>query len=1107
MALTLLERIRQKAQEAANYFNPDVAGGFWNTPFANSLGQAQQTVQKIPQQVNEATQRDLGLLKKYQDQGIYGVPLRSDTGPLDKPLRDSGWLGNALATLLGPTPREIEIARKIESGQRISPDEKKFADEQTLQLVAGMSGGVKGVGNAADDILRGTNAPLKTTERFFANKGAKNVPSFIADAEGQVSKVIKGGRKTQELFKNVEKNVLKPSDEVRLLSAGESAAAPHLLPETTNPILANLRAKSQSIQQLVNSAEKAVAGAKGGARKTAEYLFGGKDIKGARGVLANESEVGKTITNIVNEAEQETALLKGGFKDTLNKAFAELDDTEMATLSDVIEGKLEAVSPAQQQVADVWKKMAGEIHELATGVGIKAGKIKNYFPHFMDQGGVRNLDEEFFFDRGSNINFGNLVKSRVASDAPYIKDPRVLFDYIDHAVENIGRQAFYGQGDENLYKLAQKTANPKQALSIVDTVLGKNKNLGGLGEKVSRKITDIENFKLGPVSPFTNLTQQLSAVMRTDVPTAIRTYAQWINDPATTISRAIKAGEIDPTRGSQLLDSMNQANKTVGSKWLDLIRFNLSEKANRIFAVNSGYNYAEKLMGQAVKGSKPAVRELERLGIKNIAQVTEDDLLKAGRKVALETQFSNKAGTLPEGWTTNVGRVATQFKGFAYKQTGFWKDNLGRITSEASKGNVKPLVNALTIFGVATPLIGEIVGDVRSLITNKKRTESGVRRYVQNIAYGTSFGLLDNLPALIGKYGESGIVSTLGGPFAGDVSKVAGAVSDISQAASGQENVNLRPAARTALRFIPGAGPALANTLVPNAYVENYAGQNVGLEKSDKETYEALKKTDPAAAEKFRTDNLAVNKPQETPSLAERLFGKKEEFDWNATPTSKKAKTAFNGQVDKALELGAEVPDKALNTRFFEGRDYQSATSNSDREKVMQSALKVAQDEYLTPEQKVKILTTAKVSQTDLDYYTLASMDEADKMQGVIEFVANNELDHDQLIQTLALNKRRVAGKYIMTSGVVDRLYDEGYISKADKALLTALKWDSVYNKFYMDRDYKGSGTGLTPSKLKSYVTSVNSIFKASNLKSSTKTTESRLPKAPKVRPLSPLTK
>lgn len=836
----------------------------------------------------------------------------------------------------------------------------------------------------------------------------------------------------------------------------------------------------------VPAVEAATQGPKGVVRRTAEYLFGGKDFKGARGVLANDSPAGKAISDLLTQKENATAQLAGSLKAKLFDPLSKLSDNELASFADVVEGKTQAITEAQAKAAETWKGIAKEIRDTASKNGVNIGNIENYFPRFSKADATVATDSTDI-GRNANINFGNF-KSRTGAATDYIKNPNVLFDYLNGAADSISRKVHFGEGDKALYDLASKTRNPDQAMSILDSILGKG-NQGGVGEKVASTITDIQKRKLNLTSPLTNLTQQLSAIGRTDAPTAVKTYTQMIANPEQTILNAIKANEIDPKVGGALVEKMGSLQKaTPGRKWLELIRFGKAEEMNRIFAVNAGKNYAEKLVTQAAGGSEAAVRELGRLGIADFAKVSEQDLINAGRKLSQETQFSSVKGGLPQGWETSGGKVITQFKNFAYKQTGFLKDQVGRIASEATKGNLKPLGTFLASVGIGAEIEGEIINDVRSLVTNKKRNETGLNRYLSNIAAGSSLGLLDNVGALTGKYGESGVVSAVAGPTVGDLVGLGGVIADAGKGIANYDSTksvadNLDPsmkARRGIAKLVPGLGSGLSNTLVPNSYVDNYIGPNKGLNKQDSQTYDALAKVDGAKAVQFKAENQASAKNDATSNgnIFQNLFGgKRQNFD--TVPSDKVGLDNQKKQLDALIKNGADiskVSDSVIVTHLFKGKTYKDG-NNGDKSTVLRTLSDYMDNQDLPQETKDKMIKATGVTPNQLDYYRMASTNEIDRLQGIAQYASGDFKDRKDLLIGLGLAKRQVGGKSILSSTILNDLYDQNLISKEEKATLTALKYDPVYNKFYVDRDYKGGNSGMTPSQVKTYVSKINTMY------------------------------
>jgi hypothetical protein len=144
--------------------------------------------------------------------------------------------------------------------------------------------------------------------------------------------------------------------------------------------------------------------------------------------------------------------------------------------------------------------------------------------------------------------------------------------------------------------------------------------------------------------------------------------------------------------------------------------------------------------------------------------------------------------------------------------------------------------------------------------------------------------------------------------------------------------------------------------------------------------------------------------------------------------------------------------------------------------------LDIADDEKLSPKQKSDIANAVGVDGADLSYYRAASMNADDRLEGLLTLSTQDYENRDEFVQDLILGKRAVGGKSLFSSTMFERLYDEGLLSKEEKTLIGAVKYDAVFNKFYMDRDFKGGSGGdgtATAAKIRSYISSINALHKS----------------------------
>lgn len=220
---------------------------------------------------------------------------------------------------------------------------------------------------------------------------------------------------------------------------------------------------------------------------------------------------------------------------------------------------------------------------------------------------------------------------------------------------------------------------------------------------------------------------------------------------------------------------------------------------------------------------------------------------------------------------------------------------------------------------------------------------------------------------------------------------------------------------------------------------------------------------------------------------------------WGAIPKTPQEKKDHKALVTASLEAGQTVPVADLNTSIFNGKNITSA-SPGEQTKIYSTLKTEMANEFYTPEQKQKILEASGATEGDWNYYQVATSNSTEKLNTVLDWVGTqSKTDRDHLVEAISMGKRQVAGQALIDNTIVDRLYNDGTISKDEKKLIDAIKYDSVYKKFYLDRDYKPAG-GTSLAKIRAYVRSVNNVFAKKPVKKtlfSSSTPSIRMPKAP----------
>ncbi len=848
---------------------------------------------------------------------------------------------------------------------------------------------------------------------------------------------------------------------------------------------------------------------KGTTKKLFEDTF-----RSSQGVIERSGPAGAEISRLLNAADKQKDFASGFAKNKLKTALNGLETDELDTFADVVQGYAKPVSERQKQAVDAWNQISADVAKQAKKSGLDMNIRENYFPHMtlelsnadkrviaqeMVDGGKAKTVAEALQDLenqsgslGSQAQrrYGNLELPR-ETDLPYNRSPNVLMDYVEGAYGRIADAKHFGKDDSYLYELARAAGtqggDANQVTKYLDQILGKNQQ-----GNWSKKLTSLQTItKLSPVTSAINLTQNLSTWLRTDTGTMLKTMKNVITNPKGAYANARRVGEITDDMSKELQDVAGTGNAAAG--WIRLIGMQGTEKFNRVMAVNAGMEYGKKLAKQAANGSGAALRELDRLGIKpsqiKNGELTEEGLKTIGREVSKTTQFATGAGELPYFWRTNVGKVATQFKSFAFKQTGFMKDEAKRGASEFAKGNVKPLINALAVFGIAAPIAGEIVNDWKSIMRNKKRedVDSLTERYLSNIAAASSFGLLDSTSALFGEFGPQGTISTIGGPTAGDIAKTAVAGYDASEGIKNYDpekslDENLDPkntTKRNLVKAIPGVGQTLSNTFIPNAGIDNYIGVNNSLAKDDNAKYKELLATDPEAAAEFKKSNKwsPDSKKEKDSKVAGALAG--DEFVY--TTDAGKKRTISLVEKDLSGKTGVDAYDKDAGSPGSKAVEIWGSNAPEKQKLEAYKKLGVEPDDVRYA------------------YKTRGSFTNDERTS----YIRDQKLEHDELVERLITGRvESITGRFFATEGVLNNLADEGLITKAEAKWLKNMKLDKD-GKLLTPGSAGGSGGtggsgGISASKIKSAIKSLNSLFKESSKPE--KAISVKAPKAPELK-------
>lgn len=160
---------------------------------------------------------------------------------------------------------------------------------------------------------------------------------------------------------------------------------------------------------------------------------------------------------------------------------------------------------------------------------------------------------------------------------------------------------------------------------------------------------------------------------------------------------------------------------------------------------------------------------------------------------------------------------------------------------------------------------------------------------------------------------------------------------------------------------------------------------------------------------------------------------------------SGKGSTSFSGDSD------------SIGLAAFDGK---KATSESIQERmdVYKGLNKIINDDTLPQEYKDAAIKASGADEKDVVYYNLAAKDVDVKLQEMLPVI--DGMSNEDAFQYLAESRRVIGGKQLLTTTMIDYLYERDYISKGQKDALKALKYDEIKNEFYYKKSYKGGSGG-----------------------------------------------
>lgn len=246
-----------------------------------------------------------------------------------------------------------------------------------------------------------------------------------------------------------------------------------------------------------------------------------------------------------------------------------------------------------------------------------------------------------------------------------------------------------------------------------------------------------------------------------------------------------------------------------------------SKATGNDIVARSGASSAGSAWDKMLKDNPREFWALKELGVdpEQIAArgyMTPEEKAIAAQTFVERTQFLSRPSDLPYFASTPTGKILFQFKTFAYQQARFITSEMKRDFARGTKISVfgyelpkySRAFRNLFILSTVFPMTGEVLADVRSLITQEKRPTKALDRYISDIFSAGTYGMLYDFyrSAESGKLAEFALGAT-----AGDATQyLQNIVKTIKQPDKGLEALTKQLLRQT------GVGKVITNTVYPN---------------------------------------------------------------------------------------------------------------------------------------------------------------------------------------------------------------------------------------------------------------------------------------------------
>lgn len=471
-------------------------------------------------------------------------------------------------------------------------------------------------------------------------------------------------------------------------------------------------------------------------------------------------------------------------------------------------------------------KLAGVADIMSPDALVKINALRKRNPHIRGPRGTFESRMPKFGAFDFSRTLRGTLEQKKAAGLPVIVDP---FDAAlrfsnaasrrHHLSRVIGTK---GEILDDALEIAQaEGANTTLARNVMSEYLD-NKYYNDLMRSSSKFLTGVNVASKMTLGVLANMSQTANTLMTFGMKNLVRGFKEaTVKEQRVYMEEMLALNHSMMTNIGRMLGEEGLAvtgAEKVAEMTLKYTGFSAVERINRIVAGSAGYAAAKDIVSKGAMGRlrgntlDKARRQSQQLGFdlddmiskvraigkdgkihhENTVANLEDFLSNAnsiGKKVlddaaflaAQKTQFIPSKMRRPLKWNHPLGRIAFQFKTFALQQGRLIRD---QVFGEAAAGNVAPLA----YFMSASPIAGELVGDMKAFVKGEERTDNLADRAIENLMYLGGFGLLTDLWQST-VYGD--FSGALLGPTFGTVEDFASALANLDGSELGDTLVKL----------------------------------------------------------------------------------------------------------------------------------------------------------------------------------------------------------------------------------------------------------------------------------------------------------------------------